>query len=77
MQYASDMLDDLGIGVEVKQLTKEAETSKRMILPPSRHAPDQIIEPKRATRGGVTDYPPFGCTGIKRKPDPRTRALFC
>ena len=68
-----ESLDDLGIGVEVKALTRNKETGKRMILPPSRHAPDEIIEPKRNTKGGVVDYPPFGCASIPKKPDPRTR----
>ena len=44
----------------------------RLVVPPSRHAPDEINEPKRNTKGGVVNYPPFGCAGIKPKPDPRT-----
>ncbi len=37
---------------------------KRIVLPPRRHAPDEIIEHKG--NGGVVDYPPIGCAGIQR-----------
>jgi transposase len=72
LEFTRHQLDELGIGSEVTQITKNA-AGKRVILPPSRHDPHKIIEPKRKTRGGVTDYPPFGCASIKQKPDPRTR----
>jgi hypothetical protein len=60
----------LGIGVKVKALTRNKETGKRMILPASRHAPDDVIE--RKGNGGQVDYPPFGCASITAKPDSRT-----
>jgi hypothetical protein len=69
-QFVREQLDDLGIGVAVKALTRNKETGKRMILPPSRHDPDAVIE--RKGNGGVVDYPPFGCASIKAKPDSRT-----
>jgi hypothetical protein len=72
LEFTRHQLDELGIGSVVTQITKNA-AGKRVILPPSRHDPNAVIEPKRKTRGGVTDYPPFGCASIKAKPDPRTR----
>jgi hypothetical protein len=65
-----EQLDDLGIGVKVKALTRNKETGKRMLLPPSRHAPDDVIE--RKGNGGQVDYPPFGCASIRAAPDSRT-----
>jgi hypothetical protein len=61
---------DLGIGVKVKALTRNKETGKRMILPASRHAPDDVIE--RKGNGGQVDYPPFGCASIRAAPASRT-----
>ena len=72
LEFTRHQLDELGIGSEVTQLTKNA-AGKRVILPPSRHAPDEIIEPKRNTEGGVVDYPAFSCASIPKKSDPRTR----
>jgi transposase len=73
VEFVRHQLDELGIAGEVKQITKSIETGKRVLLPPSRHDPNAVIERKGPNmRGGKVDYPPFGCASIKAKPDSRT-----
>jgi hypothetical protein len=72
-KFVREQLDDLGIGVDVKAIVRNKETGKRLILPPSRHDPEAVIERAGPNmNGGQVDYPPFGCASIKGKPDSRT-----
>jgi hypothetical protein len=72
-KFVRKQLDDLGIGVDVKAIVRNKETGKRLILPPSRHNPEAVIERAGPNmNGGQVDYPPFGCASIKGKPDSRT-----
>jgi transposase len=72
VEYTREKLDELGIGKEVTEIVKNGKTGKRVILPPSEQDPNRVIERKRNTRGGKTEYPPFGCASIRPGPDPRT-----
>jgi hypothetical protein len=73
VEYTREQLDDLGIGKEVTEIVKNKKTGKRVILPPSRHDPDAMIERAGPNmRGGVHEYPPFGCASIRTGPDSRT-----
>jgi transposase len=72
VEYTRAQLDDLGIGQDVTQIIKDKETGKRVILPPSVHDPDRVIE--RKGNGGIHEYPPIGCASLPKRIDGRTRA---
>jgi hypothetical protein len=66
VQFVRNQLDDLGIGVDLKHVSRNKK-GKRLYLPPSRLDPNAVIEPPKP------GYQ-FGCATLPKTPDPRTRA---